>query len=77
SGGAGATDPQGYAEPDSTWGLYAGQNQQIPRHADDPLRGLSVSLSGSLSDPRSTYIHSAVAASLRYRGLFDARPEDW
>ncbi len=38
---------------------------------------MSVSLSGSLSDQRSNYIHSAVAASMRYRGLFDARPEDW
>ncbi|MFU9087005.1 carbohydrate porin [Klebsiella pneumoniae] len=77
SGGAGATDPQGYAEHDSTWFMYAGLNQQITRHADDPLRGMSVSLSGSLSDQRSNYIHSAVAASMRYRGLFDARPEDW
>ncbi len=57
--------------------MYAGLNQQITRHADDPLRGMSVSLSGSLSDQRSNYIHSAVAASMRYRGLFDARPEDW
>jgi len=77
SGGAGATDPQGYAEHNSTWFMYAGLNQQITRHADDPLRGMSVSLSGSLSDQRSNYIHSAVAASMRYRGLFDARPEDW
>ncbi len=75
SGGAGATDPQGYAEHDSTWFMYAGLNQQITRHADDPLRGMSVSLSGSLSDQRSNYIHSAVAASMRYRGLFDARPD--
>lgn len=57
SGGAGATDPQGYAEHDSTWFMYAGLNQQITRHADDPLRGMSVSLSGSLSDQRSNYIH--------------------
>ncbi|MBZ4231155.1 carbohydrate porin, partial [Mycobacterium tuberculosis] len=55
----------------------AGLNQQITRHTDDPLRGMSVSLSGSLSDQRSNYIHSAVAASMRYRGLFDAHPEDW
>ena len=26
---------------------------------------------------RDSYIHSAVAVSMRYRGLFDARPEDW
>ncbi|WEF29576.1 carbohydrate porin [Klebsiella aerogenes] len=77
SGGAGATDPEGYAQHNRTWFMYAGMNQQITRHADDPHRGMSVSLSGSLSDQRSNYIHTAVAASMRYRGLFDARPEDW
>ncbi|MEL2282418.1 carbohydrate porin, partial [Klebsiella pneumoniae] len=76
-GGAGAPDPKGYAEHDSTCFMSAALNQRTPRHADDPLRGMSVSLSGSLSDQRSNYIHSAVAASMRYRGLFDARPEDW
>ena len=77
SGGPGATDPQGYAQHDSTWFLYAGMNQQITRHVDDPDRGMSVSLSGSYSDQRSNYIHTSVAASMRYRGLFDARPQDW
>ena len=38
---------------------------------------MSVSLSGSYSDQRSNYIHTSVAASMRYRGLFDARPQDW
>lgn len=47
---------KGYAEHDSTQFMYAGLNQQITRHADDPLRGMSVSLSGSLSDQRSNYI---------------------
>ncbi len=75
SGGTGATDPQGYAEHDST--VYV----RRPEPADHPPRrrpaaGMSVSLSGSLATSAAT-IHSAVAASMRYRGLFDARPEDW
>ena len=76
NGGAGASDPDGYAEHSNTWFLYAGMNQQITRHSDDPLRGMSVSLSASRADARSNYMQTVAAASLRYRGLFDARPED-
>ncbi|ROP62800.1 porin [Enterobacter sp. BIGb0383] len=77
SGGTGASDPDGYAEHSNTWFLYAGMNQQITRHSDDPLRGMSVSLSASRADARSNTMQTVAAASLRYRGLFDARPEDW
>ena len=77
SGGAGASDPEGYLQHDDTWFMYAGLNQQLTRHEDDANRGLSASFSMSLSDQRSNYMHSVYAGSLRYRGLFDARPEDW
>jgi porin len=77
SGGAGASDPEGYLQHDDTWFMYAGLNQQLTQHQDDPNRGLSTSFSMSLSDQRSNYMHSVYAGSLRYRGLFDARPEDW
>lgn len=60
----------------NTWFAYAGLNQQLTRHADDPDRGLSVSLSGSYHDKRSNFMNYVTAASLRYRGLFDIRPED-
>lgn len=77
SGGAGATDPGGYQTYDRTWFIWGGLNQQLTQHARDPNRGLSASLNFSLADQRSVPRHSIVAASLRYRGLFDARPEDW
>lgn len=77
SGGAGAGDPQGYQQHKRTGFLYAGLNQQLTRHQDDANRGLSISFSMSLADQRSNYMHWVTAASLRYRGLFDARPEDW
>ncbi|EMU9000092.1 carbohydrate porin [Providencia rettgeri] len=61
----------------STWFIYGGMNQQLTRHQDDPNRGLSLSLSGSYHDERSNFMNYVVSSSLRYRGLFDARPEDW
>jgi porin len=57
--------------------MYAGLNQQLTQHQDDPNRGLSTSFSMSLADQSTNYMHQVYAASLRYRGLFDARPEDW
>ncbi|MCL2894810.1 carbohydrate porin [Brenneria tiliae] len=77
SGGAGATDPEGYKTYNRTWYLYGGLNQQLTQHEGDPNRGLSASFTFSFSDQRSNAMHSIVSASLRYRGLFDARPEDW
>lgn len=77
SGGAGATDPDGFDTHSRTWFMYAGLNQQLTQHQDDPNRGLSSSFSMSLADQRTNYMHQVYAASLRYRGLFDARPEDW
>lgn len=61
----------------NTWFVYGGINQQLTRHQDDPNRGLSLSLSGSYHDERSNFMNYVVSSSLRYRGLFDARPEDW
>lgn len=77
SGGAGATDPDGFDTHSRTWFMYAGLNQQLTQHQDDPNRGLSTSFSMSLADQSTNYMHQVYAASLRYRGLFDARPEDW
>lgn len=77
SGGAGVSDPGGYEKHNRTGFLYAGLNQQLTRHQDDASRGLSTSFSMSLADQRTNYMHSVYAASLRYRGLSDARPEDW
>lgn len=77
SGGPGATDPDGYRTHDRTWFLYTGFNQQVTRHADDANRGLSVSYSLGVGDKRSNYIHYTTSASVRYRGMFDARPNDW
>ena len=77
SGGPGASDPQGYRSHDRTWFLYTGFNQQVTRHADDVNRGLSVFYSLGLGDQRSNYLHWSTSTGIRYRGLFDARPDDW
>ncbi|EQA9808171.1 MULTISPECIES: carbohydrate porin [Enterobacteriaceae] len=60
-----------------TWFVWGGLNQQLAQQAGDPNRGLSASFNFSVADQRSVALHSVIAASLRYRGLFDARPEDW
>lgn len=73
----GASDAQGYRSYNRTWFFWAGLNQQVTRHADNAERGMSLSLSHGQGDRRSNYLHSVTAASIRYRGLFDARPEDW
>ncbi|PKB89568.1 porin, partial [Ewingella americana] len=73
----GATDPEGYRKHSSTWFMYTGFNQQVTQRGDDPNRGMSVSYSLGLGDQRSNSIHYTQAASMRYRGLFDARPDDW
>lgn len=65
------------AEYHRTWFLYSGLNQQVTQRGGDPDRGMSLSWSLGVADPRSTYIHYTTAASMRYRGLFDARPDDW
>ncbi|MGV8925521.1 MAG: carbohydrate porin [Ewingella sp.] len=73
----GATDLAGYDSHDRTWFMYTGFNQQITQRDGDPNRGMSVSYSLGLGDQRSNYIHYSQAVSMRYRGLFDARPDDW
>lgn len=77
SSAAGASDPEGYKYHNRTWFMYAGLNQQITRHNDDPNRGMSVSFSIAVADQRSNVSSNISAASMRYRGLFDARPNDW
>ena len=73
----GADDPQGYEYHQNTWFMYAGFNQQITSQTDDATRGISISGSVGLSDPRSNFIHQTWSTSIRYRGPFDVRPNDW
>ncbi|HAB24710.1 MAG: carbohydrate porin [Pantoea sp.] len=73
----GLTDPEGYRSYNRTWFMWAGANQQVTRRGDDANRGMSLSWNIGVGDRRSNFLHLVTAASLRYRGLFDARPEDW
>lgn len=73
----GSSDPQGYRSYGVTPFLWGAFNQQITRHAEDATRGMSISGSGSLADQRSNRTFYSAAMSVRYRGLFDARPQDW
>lgn len=77
SGATGADDPDGYRIHNRTWFWYGGFNQQLTRHDDDVTRGLSGSFSAGIGDRRSNLLHIVAAASLRYHGLVDARPDDW
>lgn len=38
---------------------------------------MSLFYSLGLADPRSNYMHYSTSTGIRYRGLFDARPDDW
>ena len=76
NGGPGATDPDGYDEIQQNWYLYAGLNQQVTQHKSDADRGMSVYASLGLADQRALPMHYKTSVGLRYRGLFDARPED-
>lgn len=73
----GADDPQGYRSHNRTWFWYGGFNQQLTRHNEDAARGLSASFSTGIGDRRSNLLHFVAAASLRYHGLANARPDDW
>lgn len=73
----GLTDPEGYKPYNRTWFMWASANQQITRKENDASRGMSLGWNIGVSDRRSNFLHLVTAASLRYRGLFDARPEDW
>lgn len=73
----GSTDPAGYRRYSSTGFIWASANQQVTRHKDDAQRGMSLSWSGSLSDHRSNRVQLSTSLSMRYRGMLDARPEDW
>lgn len=73
----GASDPQGYAKTHNSFYLWAAGNQQITQHHNDPHRGLSVSGSLGVGDKRTLRLPLVGSVSARYRGLFDARPNDW
>ena len=73
----GSRDPQGYLSYSTTGFIWASANQQVTRHPDDAARGMSVSWSGSFSDQRTNRVRMSTSVSMRYRGLLDARPEDW
>nr|WP_308561105.1 carbohydrate porin [uncultured Klebsiella sp.] len=73
----GLTDPDGYRYYNRTWYMWAGFNQQLTQVAGDPHRGLSLAFSMGQADQRTTYLQHTSSISLRYRGLFDIRPEDW
>ena len=77
SGSTGADDPLGYRDHNRTWFLYSGFNQQLTRHREEASRGLSTSWSLGIGDKRSNALQLSLAASLRYHGLMDARPDDW
>ena len=92
SGGAGASDVQGYKQHNRTWFMYAGFNQQVSHHQDDARRGLSTSFSMSLSYQRSHCMGSALchhkpSANARVENVeeipsactssFFSNPNDW
>lgn len=60
-----------------TWFLWGGFNQQITRRPDARDRGMSFSGAFALADERTDPFHIAASLALRYRGLFDALPNDW
>lgn len=60
-----------------TWFMWAGFNQQITRSADALNRGMSLAGGFALGDERTDPFHMAASVALRYRGLFDALPNDW
>lgn len=72
----GASDPQGYAKTHNAYYLWAAANQQITQHRNDPLRGMSLSASVGLGDKRTLRLPLVSSVSARYRGPFDARPND-
>jgi len=73
----GLKDPQGYKKYHRTWFIWASANQQVTRHQENANRGMSIGWNIGMGDRRSNYLQWVTATSLRYRGLFDARPEDW
>lgn len=60
-----------------TWFAWGGFNQQITRHHDDKTRGMSIFGNMSVADERSTANHIVASLGIRYRGLFDAMPDDY
>ncbi|WP_213989142.1 carbohydrate porin [Sodalis sp. dw_96] len=68
--------PDGYLYHDHTWYIYTSFNQQITQHGDDANRGLSVSNSFGWADERTMAFKYVNSTALRYRGLFDSRPDD-
>ncbi|HDS4487954.1 TPA: carbohydrate porin [Enterobacter hormaechei subsp. steigerwaltii] len=60
-----------------TWFAWAGFNQQVTSHQDDKSRGMSVFGNMSLADQRTDVSHIVASLGVRYRGLFDAMPNDY
>ncbi|HBW1604253.1 TPA: carbohydrate porin [Klebsiella pneumoniae] len=60
-----------------TFFLWGGFNQQVTRSADALNRGMSVAGGFGLGDQRTDPFHIAASLAVRYRGLFDAMPNDW
>lgn len=61
----------------STWFLWGGFNQQVTQVANAKNRGMSISGEFALADQRTDPFHIVASVALRYRGLFDALPNDW
>ncbi|UXY09839.1 carbohydrate porin [Kosakonia sp. ML.JS2a] len=60
-----------------TWFAWAGFNQQVTSHQDDQSRGMSVFGNMSIADQRTDVSHIIASLGIRYRGLFDAMPNDY
>lgn len=73
---SGVNDPDGYKTHDNSWYLYSSVNQQLTTVGNDRNRGLSFSNSFGLADQRTMYFKYVNSSALRYRGLFESRPDD-
>ncbi|EBS7636702.1 carbohydrate porin [Salmonella enterica] len=60
-----------------TWFAWGGFNQQITSHNEDKTRGMSVFGNMSVADQRSDVNHIVASLGIRYRGIFDALPNDY
>ncbi len=73
---SGAADPEGYKTRDKTWFIYASVNQQLTTFNSDVERGLSFSNSFGMGDQHTMNFKYVNSSALRFRGIFESRPED-
>ncbi|WP_406562295.1 carbohydrate porin [Klebsiella pneumoniae] len=73
---SGVNDPEGYKTHNRTLFVYTSVNQQLTSVDGDDKRGLSVSNSFGLADEKTMYFKYVNSSALRYRGLFESRPDD-